>query len=656
VKSRNLRWLGLLVCCLLAGGLVSVWLRQDANWDLRNYHLSNAWAYLHDRLSVDLFPAGTTTYFSPYIDLPYYFLSMRWLPNAPGLVAFIMGLPFGALVFFVTAVAWIASLDFDVAPRVRALICLAGAGFGLSGVSVVSQIGTTTNEIQVGAIVLAGLCLLLLAGTPAAGTQARRTGSLLLLSGLLFGVAAGLKMTAAVYAPGAGVAVLLRPGALKTRIAGFSVFSLACMIAFLLVWGPWGLEIYRLTGNPVFPMFNDIFRSSWMAADAGRDLRFMPAGAVQAIFYPFYWITPNTTVMELAFADARFAIALALAFAALLLGAAETVSAVVRKRKPRGPRRAGNASGQLIAFFLISYIVWEILFSILRYTAALESISGVVSVATIGYISKSFPLPSLVKIGGALVLAVFAGLTTKHTLYPNWGRVDFGPSVLHADVPELAKDATIIYADQPTAFTAPFIWKSNPTADFIAIARNFFVGRKYVGFGLEGRIKDRIAGSSHIYVAYYQSSLPPDRVLSQFGVSVDYGSCRSIHTNISEDLNICAAQRDQTTGNPVPKTYKLIAVFAQPANAAGITVGFTEGCVSAANPTVARIAYDLPDVAGRVKVYFETPPGPPVLFANTANVDQLKTGAWVHAGQTLLFTNDKGQPIAKANLQYRACN
>jgi len=40
---------------LVMGGLVSVWLGQDKNWDLLNYHLYNAWALLNGRLHVDLF-------------------------------------------------------------------------------------------------------------------------------------------------------------------------------------------------------------------------------------------------------------------------------------------------------------------------------------------------------------------------------------------------------------------------------------------------------------------------------------------------------------------------------------------------------------------------------------------------------------------------
>jgi hypothetical protein len=58
----------------LLAGFLAVAKGQDGNWDLRNYHLYNPWAWLNDRLTTDLAPAGLQSYFNPLIDLPYFFL------------------------------------------------------------------------------------------------------------------------------------------------------------------------------------------------------------------------------------------------------------------------------------------------------------------------------------------------------------------------------------------------------------------------------------------------------------------------------------------------------------------------------------------------------------------------------------------------------
>ena len=65
-----------IIICLAAGAIVSVLLGQDANWDLRNYHLYNPFALLNSRTGIDLMPAGLQSTFNPLLDVPYYVLAM----------------------------------------------------------------------------------------------------------------------------------------------------------------------------------------------------------------------------------------------------------------------------------------------------------------------------------------------------------------------------------------------------------------------------------------------------------------------------------------------------------------------------------------------------------------------------------------------------
>ena len=61
--------------------LVSLYLGQDNNFDLKNYHIYNAWAVLTDRWSQDIFAAGPQTYFSPLLDIPYYLVARELFPS-----------------------------------------------------------------------------------------------------------------------------------------------------------------------------------------------------------------------------------------------------------------------------------------------------------------------------------------------------------------------------------------------------------------------------------------------------------------------------------------------------------------------------------------------------------------------------------------------
>src|SRR5271169_3095886 len=96
-KEHRARFLAvaLLTLAPFAFGALAVFLGQDANWDLRNYHWYNAYAFLNNRYGVDLLPSQTPYFYNPTLDLPFYILAT----HVPAMVAgfalgFIQGLNF----------------------------------------------------------------------------------------------------------------------------------------------------------------------------------------------------------------------------------------------------------------------------------------------------------------------------------------------------------------------------------------------------------------------------------------------------------------------------------------------------------------------------------------------------------------------------------
>src|SRR5580658_3260845 len=86
--------------CLLAfapfvfGGLALA-LGQDANWDLRNYHWYNAYAFLHGRFGFDLLPAQTPSFYNPLLDVPFFVLATHAPARVAGFaLGFVQGLNF----------------------------------------------------------------------------------------------------------------------------------------------------------------------------------------------------------------------------------------------------------------------------------------------------------------------------------------------------------------------------------------------------------------------------------------------------------------------------------------------------------------------------------------------------------------------------------
>src|SRR5229473_4905218 len=84
--------IGLLAVVVIALGGVSLWLGQDMNWDLLNYHYYDGYAFLHDRLARDIVPAGIQTYQPPLLHA-FHDLGIAHLP--PRVFGFLLGILHG---------------------------------------------------------------------------------------------------------------------------------------------------------------------------------------------------------------------------------------------------------------------------------------------------------------------------------------------------------------------------------------------------------------------------------------------------------------------------------------------------------------------------------------------------------------------------------
>lgn len=534
-SKRNISiWLCLLAFFLVLGGLVSLHLGQDANWDLKNYHLYNAWSYLHKRLSIDIFAAGIQSYFPPLLDIPYYLLSVRWLPGSPRLDAFIMGLPYGLLLFIVFLMTWIVAGELTVSPAKKFLLSSIVTAFGVTGVATVSQVGTTFNEIPTAATTLAGLLLIVLAIAKSNTDKGHRCINIyLFFSGLLFGVAAGLKLTACIYAPGAAVVAWAINGRVWRRFLHAFIFSSAWALAFLVLWGPWGWNLYKLTGNPFFPLFNSIFHSPWIAPSAGLDYRFMPKTIFEAFFYPFYWINnPSMTVMEPRFADPRFAMIYALSVVTFTIYAPRLTRLLTRREAYACNFRSTDG---ILLFSAISYPIWQVLFSILRYAATLESILGLVMLSLVAKIVAM----RRHRLRYALLLAFIASFTTGailFTKYPDWGRAQYSNKVFEIKSPNVPNHSLILFVGKPIAYLAPFLAHGKADVEFIGITSTVLNSANYkVGKMIRSKIAE---WHGPIFYVERRETLASVDSLKNYSLYPD-GNCMLISSNIDEPTYFC---------------------------------------------------------------------------------------------------------------------
>ncbi len=313
-RSKMARHLLPAALCLTIGALASLAMGQDANWDLLNYHLYNGFAALHGRFSQDLLAAGMQSYLNPVLDALYTALALGPLRHALRILAAVTGLWYGMVIFLAYRLATLLSSDVRNPGVTRPAIVtvIAATMLSVSGAATISQVGTTTEELQVAVVMLAGLLVMMQGATPHPDETWRETTSLRRVAGggLLFGLAAGLKLTAAVYAPAALLAAMSLHSAPSSRslrwMATGAAFVAGWLVGLTAADGWWAVMLERRFSSPTFPMFNGLFRSSLYPPASLLDGRFLPHGVLQWLFYPIFWAsTPMALVSELPLRDPR---------------------------------------------------------------------------------------------------------------------------------------------------------------------------------------------------------------------------------------------------------------------------------------------------------------------------------------------------------------
>jgi len=404
---------GVLLAAAIAG--------PDASWDLRNYHLYNGYAWLNGRIGTDLDPAQMQTFLCPLLDIAYVLL-LQAFDHVPRLLAAILAVPQAIAAVLVLVLAR------RMLPPWQAY---AAALIGVTGAAGLPTIGTAMSEMAPAACILGAALLLIRTDATEPLEQA------CLAAGLLAGLSVGMKLTFAPYALGLMAMTAIAPG---RRVRRSLWFAVGALVGAGLCDGFWWWNLWLRFDNPVFPFFNDLFRSPWGEAGRMADLRFMPHSVVQALFYPLFWaFTPQTLVSELPMRDPR----IALGWISVL---AIAVQGVRRRRCP------SRGVVMLSAFWAVAYVAWETCFSIMRYLATLELLSGVLIMTALWPLLRRLTSEWQRACSAALVLLLIAV-----TVYPDWGRASPGGAAVAVELPSMPPDSLVVLLDpSPMAYLAAF--------------------------------------------------------------------------------------------------------------------------------------------------------------------------------------------------------
>jgi len=427
-------------------GLSILWLGQDVSWDLRNYHFYNPFAFLTGRLGHDVAVSHVATYYNPLMYVPFYY-AVTWLP--PKVMGFILGLLPGLNVFLIYAVSR-RVVDLN-RPGKTAWFCLGLTWVAMLGTIHLAEIGTSFGDNVLSLPVLAALWLVVRFRKRLCASV--RTGwPIAAGAGLLAGSALGLKLPFAVYCVGLCLAFFGLKAPFGRRFALAFIFGLGVLAGTALTGGFWLLEMWQRFQNPLFPYFNEVFKSPWGSIGSYRDERFIPKNLAMWLLFPFWFNVDPTQVGEVGFRDLRFPLLYVLLLALLVR------ALLKRLRKPGGTdAHAGDVdsramTGFFVIFMTASFILWMKMFAVYRYAVVCEFMLPLTVFLVLGALLQNPQRQVRAALAGMVFLLV--------TLDPgHWGRRPWTSDYFDVHLPALAaqRDAIVLVTGHdPIAYMIPF--------------------------------------------------------------------------------------------------------------------------------------------------------------------------------------------------------
>jgi hypothetical protein len=340
-------------------GLYSLGQGADSNWDVRNYHLYNAFAFLNGKLSIDLAPAGMQSYFNPLLDVPFYLMAMH-LPAM--LVGFVMGVVHGLNFPLLLGICCMTLSDLPEATRYQTPFWLALAGCVTA--NFLSAIGNTMGDDTTSLFSLGALLIVLYVWPRLAQFRIPMIATLF-LAGVVSGAGAGLKLTTAVFSVALCAGLLFAPVSIPARLRAAFVFGVGVLMGLAMTGGFWFAELWHRYGNPLYPQFSSVFPSPLTSRVSVVDTGWLPKTFLEALAFPFVFSLNPYRVGQARLHQATWAVAYACFWCWVL-------AVAIRKAKGAVAPQLSGRGRYVVAYVAIGYLVWMKLFSIQRYLVAIE--------------------------------------------------------------------------------------------------------------------------------------------------------------------------------------------------------------------------------------------------------------------------------------------
>ncbi len=326
----------------------------DISFDVLNYHILHSERALRGPLltSRDFFP--TPAPFNPTPDI------------VTGLYRYALGYRLGPVVNFV-ALIWTGTILSRLLRdwiKPQWLQCLT-IFFVLATEQSLFQINNYMVDLLALPLLLEAT-LLAINLNPAGNRIVARTLQL----AFLLGMAAAFKLANLIYAVPIVLIYIFNVARDKKSIWRLAKAAPVGSLIFALSLLPFTILIYRLTGNPVFPLYNGLFKSPYWPQGAAFDPRWGPHVLIETITWPVVVLFRPDRLSEYGFYSGRLSIGFVIAVAVL------------------GFAWRHRIAWQVAFITLFGLIVWSASSGYIRYALYLELTSGILIVWLVSFAWK----------------------------------------------------------------------------------------------------------------------------------------------------------------------------------------------------------------------------------------------------------------------------
>ncbi len=454
---------------------------RDRNWDYFNYHGYAAFDPFGHRLAQDHFPAGVQGYLNRLAYLP---LSLM---DAAGWHSAVTGSVMAAVQSLNLLFLYLISRELTTGLLRPRFVAVTLTALGAATNVYWLQVGSTFVDPMTTPPVMAAVWLML-----------RRSDlRTWLAAGALVGISVALKLTNAPFAAGLiAAALVVQPGIAK-RSHQFAAACLGAFIGFVLLYGHWGWRLFELHGSPVFPVFNNIFRSPDFIEEAIAFNRFIPSSLSDLLAFPFLMAQHRSWIYSEAVSpDLRPSVLAVVALlGAVALGARPILQSV--RGSIRTPDQAPAGRRRLVLFFVVSVAGWLATSANGRYATPIVLLLG-----PLIFVSGSQLLGGRRAAMLCLALLPVQGLVLYDAGNPRWAAAAWTSTWLPITVPaQLKKDPQLFLSTSTSSesylaahvhpesvFVNPIglmsIKTGGPGWDRLMALRDQFVGRTKVLFAI----------------------------------------------------------------------------------------------------------------------------------------------------------------------------